>query len=122
VAEVWGRLPESERVRAAILAGNFGEIGALNLYGERLGLPRTISGVDSSWERGYGAYVPETLVVVGYPRELLENYFASCEVGGRVWNKYGVANEETVEDPEIFVCRGRKGNWEEFWKAVRKYA
>ena len=122
VAEVWGRLPESERVRAAILAGNYGEIGALNLYGERLGLPRAISGVDSSWERGYGAYVPETLVVVGYPRELLENYFASCEVGGRVWNKYGVANEETVEDPEIFVCRGRKGNWEEFWKAVRKYA
>jgi hypothetical protein len=122
VAEVWGRLPEEERGHAGILAGNYGEVGALNLYGERFGLPRAASGVNSSWERGYGESVPETLVVVGYPRELLEKYFASCEVGGRVWNKYGVANEETVEDPEIFVCRGLKGNWEEFWRAVRKFA
>jgi hypothetical protein len=122
VADVWGRLPESERARAGVLAGNYGEVGALNLYGERFGLPRVMSGVNSSWERGYGERVPQTLVVVGYPRELLEKYFASCEVGGRVWNKYGVANEETIEDPEIFVCRGLKGNWEEFWRAVRKFA
>jgi hypothetical protein len=122
VADVWQRLPATEQAQAAILAGNYGEIGALNLYGERLGLPRAISGVNSSWERGFGAYVPETLVVVGYPRELLEKYFASCQVGGRVWNKYGVANEESIEDPEIFVCRGLHGKWEEFWRAVRKFA
>jgi hypothetical protein len=122
VAEVWNRLPQEEKRGAAILAGNYGEVGALNLYGERFGLPRVISGVNSSWERGYGEVRPETVVVVGYPREFLETHFASCVVGGHVWNKYGVANEETVEDPEIFVCRGLKGSWAQFWKAARRFA
>jgi hypothetical protein len=121
VAEVRDRLPEAERGQAGILAGNYGEVGALNMYGERFGLPRAMSGVNSSWERGYGD-PPEVVIVVGYPRAFLEGEFASCVVGGKVWNRYGVMNEETIEDPEIFVCRGLKGSWEEFWWKVRKFA
>jgi len=121
VAQVRDRLPVEERGRVAILAGNYGEVGALNLYGEKYGLPRAISGVNSSWERGYGDPA-EVVIVVGYSREFLEGEFASCEVGGRVWNRYGVMNEETIEDPEIFVCRGLKGSWEAFWRKVRKFA
>jgi 4-amino-4-deoxy-L-arabinose transferase-like glycosyltransferase len=122
VAAVRDRLPEDERARTGILAGNYGEVGALNLYGEKFGLPRAISGVNSSWERGYGEPVPETVIVVGYSREFLQEEFTSCVVGGRVWNKYGVMNEETIEDPEIFVCRGLKEGWEEFWKKARRFA
>lgn len=122
VAQVWNGLSAGERARAAIMAGNYGEVGALNLYGKRWGLPRAISGVNSSWERGYGGTEPETVVVVGYPQEFLKRYFESCEEAGRVWNKFGVANEETIEDPVIFVCRGLKGSWAEFWKAARKFA
>jgi hypothetical protein len=122
VAQVRDRLPAEERARAGILAGNYGELGALNLYGEKYGLPRAISGVNSSWERGYGDPAPETLIVVGYSREFLEKHFASCEVAGRVWNKYGVANEETREDADIFVCRGLKESWAEFWKGMKKFA
>jgi Dolichyl-phosphate-mannose-protein mannosyltransferase len=121
VAAVRDRLPGAERAGVGILAGNYGEVGALNLYGERFGLPRAMSGVNSSWERGYGN-PPEVVIVVGYPRAMLESEFTSCAVGGRVWNRYGVMNEETIEDPEIFVCRGLKGNWEEFWRKVRKFA
>lgn len=122
VAQVRDGLPAEERARVGILAGNYGELGALNLYGERYGLPRAISGVNSSWERGYGYPTPETLIVVGYPREFLEKHFDSCEVAGHPWNRYGVANEETMEDPDIFVCRGLKDKWEEFWKAARRFA
>jgi Dolichyl-phosphate-mannose-protein mannosyltransferase len=121
VAAVRDRLPPSERAQTGILAGNYGEVGALNLYGERFGLPHAISGVNSSWERGYGD-PPEVLIVVGYPRALLATEFASCVVGGRVWNRYGVMNEETIEDPDIFVCRGLREDWPEFWRKVRKFA
>jgi hypothetical protein len=122
VAQVRDRLPVEERARLGILAGNYGEVGALNLYGEKFGLPRAISGVNSSWGRGYGNPAPEVVIVVGYSREFLEKEFASCVVGGRVWNRYGMMNEETIEHPEIFVCRGLKGSWEEFWKRARKFA
>jgi hypothetical protein len=122
VAQVRDRLPEAGRARVGILAGNYGEAGALKLYGERYGLPRTISGVNSFWERGYGSPPPETLIVTGYSREFLEKHFASCEVAGHTWNKFGVENEETREDPDIYVCRGLKESWEEFWKGIRKFA
>ncbi len=121
VAQVRDRLPLEERAQMGILAGNYGEVGALNLYGEKFGLPRAISGVNSSWERGYGD-PPEVVIVVGYSREFLEVEFASCVVGGRVWNRYGVMNEEAIEDPEIFVCRGLRGSWPEFWRRARRFA
>jgi hypothetical protein len=122
VGQVRDRLPAGERAQMGILAGNYGEVGALNLYGEKYGLPRAISGVNSSWERGYGDPAPEVLIVVGYPRELLEQEFASCVLAGRTRNRFGVKNEETVEDPDIFVCRGMKRSWPEFWGRVRKFA
>ena len=49
-----------------ILAGNYGEMGALDLYGDEYGLPRIISGGNSYWYRGYGDFEPETVIVVGF--------------------------------------------------------
>jgi hypothetical protein len=122
VTQVRDGLPVEDRGRLGILVGNYGEVGALNLFGEKFGLPRGISGVNSSWERGYGEPAPEVLIVVGYPRELLEREFASCVVAGRTRNRFGVMNEETLEDPDIFVCRGMRSGWMEFWGRVRKFA
>ncbi len=126
VGKVWDRLPPEELPRAGILAGNYGEVGALNLYGEKYKLPRAISGTNSSWERGYGnsggGPGPETVIVVGYSREFLEKHFTSCELAGHTWNRWGVENEETMEDPDVFVCRGLKESWEEFWRGMRRFA
>ena len=121
VAQVRDQLPAEERARTGILAGNYGEVDALNFYGEEYGLPRAISGVNSSWERGYGDPA-QTLIVAGYSRDVLEQHFASCQLAARAWNKYGIPNEETTEHPEIFVCRGLKESWAEFWKRMRTFA
>jgi 4-amino-4-deoxy-L-arabinose transferase-like glycosyltransferase len=122
VAKIRDGLPQADREKVGILAGNYGEVGALNLYGEKYGLPRAVSGVNSSWERGYGHPPPETVIVVGLSREFLQKNFASCELAAHTWNRYGVANEETIEDPDIFVCRGLQGSWDELWKKLRLYA
>jgi hypothetical protein len=120
VAGVWDRLPAEERSNVAILAGNYGELGALNLYGGRYGLPQAISGENSTWERGYGGD-PDIVIVTGYSQEFLEEHFASVQVGAEAWNRYGVRNEETIEDAKIYVCRGLKENWPEFWVKLRKF-
>src|SRR5205814_7212852 len=54
VAETYAALPADARSGTAILAGNPGEAGAINLYGGAAGLPAAISGVNSHWGRGYG--------------------------------------------------------------------
>ena len=122
VAKIRDGMSVGDRARLGILAANYGELGALNLYGERYGLPRAVSGVNSSWERGYGNPPPEVVIAVGFKKEFLEENFASCKLAAHVWNRYGVANEETLEDPDIFVCRELKGNWDEFWPKVRLFA
>jgi len=122
VANIRDGLPQKDHARLGILAANYGEVGALNLFGEKYGLPRAISGVNSSWERGYGNPPPETVIVLGFKKEFLEQNFSSCELAGHAWNRYGVANEETIEDPDVFVCRGLKERWEEFWPKVKLFA
>jgi hypothetical protein len=121
VARIRDSLPDTERARLGILAGNYGEAGAINLYGPRYGLPQAISGTNSFWARGYGDPPPETLIVVGFSRQFVEHYFQSFEVVAHSWNRHGVANEETTRHPDIFVCRGLRQSWPEFWKTFRRY-
>jgi len=121
IARIHDSLPPNERARVGILAGNYGEAGAINLYGSRYGLPTAMSGINSFWQRGYGDPPPEIVIVLGYSRTFLERHFESCMSSGLVQNRYGVANEETTDHAEIFVCRRLRGSWPEFWKGLRHY-
>ncbi|HVM74085.1 MAG TPA: glycosyltransferase family 39 protein [Candidatus Saccharimonadales bacterium] len=121
VAQIRDRLPAEDRTELGILAGNYGEAGALNLYGPDHGLPTAISGTNSFWLRGYGATAPQTVIVTGFSQHWVEEHFASCELAGHTSNRYGVPNEETENHPDIFVCRGLKQSWPEFWKGFRRF-
>ncbi|MGH9702117.1 MAG: glycosyltransferase family 39 protein [Candidatus Acidiferrales bacterium] len=121
VAGIRDSLPAEDRAHLGILGTNYGEAGALNLYGPRYGLPAAISGVNSFWFRGYGDPPPRVLIVLGLSREVVEKKFTSCQLAAHTWNRFGVANEETVQHPDIFVCRGPRENWPEFWKHFRYY-
>jgi 4-amino-4-deoxy-L-arabinose transferase-like glycosyltransferase len=121
VAQIRDSLPEADRARLGILAGNYGEAGAINLYGPRYNLPQTISGINSFWQRGYGNPSPETLIVLGISRGFLDRNFASCELAGHTPNPYNIHNEETSDHPDIYVCRGLRQSWGEFWKDFQYY-
>jgi len=121
VAQVRDSLPNEDRASFAILAVNYGEAGAVNLYGPQLHLPHVISGVNSFWQRGYGDPPPETLIVVGADLDDLQGEFASCHLAARVWNRLGVRNEETRGHPNIFVCRQLLKPWPQFWKDFRYF-
>ena len=120
VARIWETLTEDERRRTAIYASNYGEAGAINLYGPRYGLPRAISGVNSFWARGYGDIPPETVIVLGSRRERLEERFELVSVAGQIPNPLGIANEES-QRPEIYICRQPKQPWQELWPKIRSF-
>jgi Dolichyl-phosphate-mannose-protein mannosyltransferase len=121
LAHIRDSLGSAERARFGILAGNYGEAGAINLYGEKYGLPEAICGTNSFWARGYGNPPPEILIVIGLSREFGEQYFESCEVVGHITNKYDVANEESSYHPDILLCRHLRETWPEFWSKFRRY-
>lgn len=121
VAGIYAALPSDERYGAAILAGNYGEAGAIDLYGPAHGLPSAISGADSYWPRGYGDPPPRTLVVVGFSAEEAAGYFTLCNVAGQVTNRYSVANEETTYHSDILVCHGSRQPWPALWRRLRSF-
>lgn len=120
VAQIYASLPDAERASTAIYTNNYGEAGAVNLYGPAFGLPPVLSGVNSYGLRGYPEPPPQTLIVVGYQREDLEPHFADCVIAGQVPNPYRIQNEE-AKVPDIFVCRRLKQPWAEFWEQMRHF-
>ena len=121
VAKIRDSLSPEERAHLGIIGTNYGEAGAINLYGPQYGLPRAISGVNSFWQRGYGDPPPQTLIVIGLSQRYMEETFESCRLAGHTWNQYGVKNEETVDHPDIYVCGPPKDGWPVFWEDFRYY-
>ena len=121
VARVYNSLPADERARTGILTGNYGEGGALNLYGPARGLPFAMSGTNSFWYRGYDRREPQTVIAVGLDEDEVNANFLSCSVAAKNTNPFGVENEESRDHPDIYLCRGLNGTWAEFWKKFRRY-
>ncbi len=121
VAKIRDSLPAQDRARLGILAGDEGETGAVNLYGPAYGLPRAISGMNSNWLRGYGDPPPQTLILVGLPRDFAEHNFESCELAGRLTNRYGIVNATIDGYADVFVCRNLRQPWPVFWEHFRYY-
>ncbi len=121
VAKIRDSLPVEERSTAGILTGNYGEAGAIDLYGSAHGLPQALSRVNSFWLRGYGEHPPGTLIVVGLSPQFVNANFVSCESEGTIANRYGVANEETKDDKYLWVCRGLREPWPEFWHKIKAW-
>lgn len=121
VTAIYRALPEAERAHTGILANNYGEAGAINLYGPALGLPTAISGINSHWYRGYGDDPPTTLIVLGADPDDIRKAPASCSSAGRVSNAFHVDNEETRNNPEIFICRDLRVPWPQLWESLRGF-
>ncbi|HST29097.1 MAG TPA: glycosyltransferase family 39 protein [Rudaea sp.] len=115
VAAIYRSLPEEERAHAAILANNYGEAGAIDLYGPTLGLPPAISRTNSFWYRGYGDPPPTVVIELGSTAEDESKSVAKCTSFGRFRNSAGVDNEESASGYEIFVCRDIPPKWREIW-------
>ncbi|HZD33548.1 MAG TPA: glycosyltransferase family 39 protein [Candidatus Angelobacter sp.] len=121
VARIRDSLTPEERAHLGIIGTNYGEAGAINLYGPEYGLPRAISGINSFWYYGYGEPAPQTVIIVGLSKTHLDEHFDSCRLAGHTWNQYAIKNEETGDHPDIYVCGPPKAGWPAFWSDFRYY-
>ena len=98
------------------MAGNYGEAGALDLYGEAHGLPPVISSSNSLWYRGCSEFEPEVVIVVGFERDYAGHFFEQCKWVDTVKTHHGVKNEETNFHAGLYVCSSPRRPWSEMWK------
>jgi MFS family permease len=121
VARVFNSLPAEERTRAGILTGNYGEGGALNLYGPALGLPPAMTLTNSFWYRTFDPREPQIVIVIGFDVAEAQRLFESCAVAGKNTNALHVENEESRDHPDLLVCRNLKMPWKEYWATHRRF-
>ena len=117
VARIYNALPPEDRARAAIYTGNYGEAGAINLFGPRYGLPTAITGHQTHYFWGPRGATGEVVIVLQGTRERLEQRCASVEEAGRHFHPWGMAEENRP----IYVCRGLKTPIPVLWPRLKHW-
>ena len=118
VARVHRALPEEEWEESCVLAGDFGEAGALDLFGPRYGLPQVISGHNNFYLWGPGDCTGEVVISVGVPLEKLQEVFGSVEQADTVECEYCMPKQD---DLPVYVARDSKLPFEEAWPQFKQY-
>ncbi len=121
VAGVRDSLPLDEQQNLGVVVANYGEQGAIEMFGPQYGLPLPISTTNSAWLRGYPTPQPTTLVVIGRSQRSAEAAFTNCRLAAHTGNSEGVQNEESRDHPDIFVCGPPRQPWAEFWRDHRNF-
>jgi hypothetical protein len=111
VASSYRSIPAGQRARAGIFTSNYGEAGAIDLYGPVRGLPAAYSGHNAlaAWGPPTASTAP---VVVVWEDDSPNSYFSGCRFVSRV--RGPVSNEET-QRASIYVCAGPIGGWNAAW-------
>jgi hypothetical protein len=117
VGQVYHALPVADRERAVIIAGNYGEAGAIDFFGPRYGLPGAICPCGSYWFFGPGDKPGEVVVTIGPSPEDLVPFFDSLQVATRITNPWAVAEER---DLAIIVARRPHQTLPEIWPTLAR--
>ncbi len=117
VAEVYNNLPPDVRAKTAIFGQNYGQAGAIDLFGPKYGLPTAISGHQTYFLWGPRDYTGESMIVMDGGQHDLESKFASVEKVGHVEHPYSMPYEHF----DIYYCRGLKWPLKAIWPHLKNW-
>jgi hypothetical protein len=120
VGREYDSLPAAQRRRATILAGNYGEAGAIERYGPGVGLPSVYSGANNFWLWGPPPAADSAAIAVNVDPALLRREFAHVRQVTTFWNGLGVSDDE--QGVPIFIATGLRPSWAQAWPAFRNYS
>ncbi len=118
VAGVYRRLPAEDRARACVFAQNYGEAGAIDLFGPPLGLPKAISGHNSYFLWGPRGCTGEVVIIIGDERASLARQYGSIELGATHTCTDCMPYENNLP---IWIARGLKVPMSVAWPATKDY-
>ena len=120
IAREYDARPAAQRQRTTILAGNYGEAGAIDRYGPGYGLPRVYGGANNFWLWGPPPAADSAAIAVNVDPALLRREFAHVRQVATFRNGLGVDDDE--QGAPVFLATGLKSSWRQAWPAFRDYA
>jgi hypothetical protein len=119
VAAVYQQLTPAEQETTAIVAGNYGEAGAIDLYGPAFDLPEALSPHLTFWYWKPSHVDAQTVITVGVPESDVRPFFADVTRVDAVQAVDGVHSEEVGQ--AILLCRQPLVSLDDVWPLARRF-
>jgi len=118
VADAYHKLPPEEQKSCGIFGQNYGQAGAIDFFGAKMGLPPAISGHQNYYYWGPRGYTGECLIVMADRPERLHELFDSVEFAGHVEHPLSMPYQHF----DVYVCRKPKfGTLEAVWAKIKRW-
>jgi hypothetical protein len=118
VEKAYLRLTPDERAHCRIFGQNYGEAGAVDVLGRKLGLPPAISGHNSYWLWGPGEGAVHAVIIIGGDRADNARYFESIEIVGQTSSPWSMPYERGLD---VSIGRRPKVDLRRVWPELRHY-
>ena len=117
VAQVYNSLPPEERAKTGILAGNYGEAGAIDFFGPQYGLPKAISAHQNYYYWGPRQYTGESLILLQWGPRGAARWCNGVEDGPTLAPQWSMQEEHFT----IRLCHGFKKPLREAWDDLKHW-
>jgi 4-amino-4-deoxy-L-arabinose transferase-like glycosyltransferase len=119
VAGAYNSLPPQVRAKTAIFGQNYGQAGAIDLFGPKYGIPEgsAISGHQSYYLWGRHNYTGESMIVMGDRPERLAELFTTFRKVARVSHPYSMPYQHF----DVYYCEGMKQPLSKLWPQVKSW-
>ena len=119
VSGAWRSLPADQRAHTVIFTQNYGEAGAVDLLGRKLGLPRAYSGHNAFSEWGKPPPTATSAIVLGFdgPEDAAPS-FTGCRRLATIDDGVKLDNDE--QGLPVMLCRP-SGSWISLWPKLTHF-
>lgn len=118
VASVYNNLPADDRRHAVIFARTYGPAAAIDFFGKKYGLPKTISGHLGYYLWGPANNTSDVVVFVGFYFKEVAPICREAEIGAQMYDPNSYPNANEMNKP-IVVCRGLTVDLQTQWNLFK---
>jgi len=119
VAAAYDAIPPAQRASTAIVAANYGEAGAIDVYGGAYGLPPALAGHNQYYVWGLRGQKPRNVLRLGWDAPAtMRRYCGDVRVLGAASSRYAMPYENAVT---FTYCAGIRPSLAALWPRVKFY-
>jgi len=112
MAKAYHEIPLAARAETIIIAGNYGEAGAIDFLGPRLGLPHALCVSGSYWFFGPGTLPGNNALTIGIDKDDLRKYWNIVTPVAELRNEWTVPEERHLT---IYYCEHARTSVQHLW-------